>query len=135
MISFLSNPFEDLIMAAAPLFDGTDIRVQFAEMEDGIGCATEVKKDNEKGVVEMYIITITPHSSIVGVCDVIVHELGHILAGFDQKHNEKWKSACDSIYEMYMSFISKVVNDNEDFEIMPIEIKDDVDEIIGRSGE
>lgn len=101
MIIFASNPLNDVIESAQPLLAGKDVRIQFDEIEDDALGNTEFDADNP----HRCIVTLSIHLPIIGACDILTHELAHVLAGPDAEHGPEWQAKYDWIYDNYNSYI------------------------------
>ena len=75
-----------------------NIKLCYGAGADGVRGVTYYNRwDNKQSTVPFVAINALHQESVVQLAGTTIHELGHVLAGFDAGHGPKWKEACEKL--------------------------------------
>lgn len=64
---------------------------------------------NDEGI----FIQIDCETPMVGVVEVLAHELAHVAAGHSNAHNDVWKNEFDYINQKYNEMMGKIIQEEK----------------------
>lgn len=93
-VKFKTDPFGFVARRVTALFpDAPDVDVEWVDgLHEAEGAWGRTHFDESPVVIE-----IDSRCPVAGAFDVFVHELAHVIAGFDAGHEKPWEQARDEI--------------------------------------
>lgn len=112
-MKFINNPFDIVIKAVDELYPNTRAWIQFNPNIKPrkflwwrfgcCGCTTFP----EKGDIQVPIIDISTNIPFEAMLEILAHELAHVVAGVDAKHNKGWEEVFHNINIKYYDILNR----------------------------